>query len=77
MEQEEIRGKIEKIKLVIMDVDGVLTDGKIVYGYLDELKFFDVQDGYGVYLLNKAGIHTAIITARKSNNSSMYTCCIC
>lgn len=55
------------IKLVLMDVDGVLTDGRIVYdNYGDELKFFDVQDGLGLALLAWAGIKTAIITAKKS-----------
>jgi len=65
---EELKEKIINIKLVIMDVDGVLTDGKIIYGdyYPGELKSFDVKDGYGVYLLNKAGIDTAIITAGRS-----------
>jgi 3-deoxy-D-manno-octulosonate 8-phosphate phosphatase (KDO 8-P phosphatase) len=50
-----------------MDVDGVLTDGRIIYdNYGDELKFFDVQDGFGIALLNKAKIKTAIVTAKKS-----------
>lgn len=56
-----------KIKLVIMDVDGVLTDGRIIYdNYGDELKFFDVQDGLGLALLAWSGIKTAIVTAKKS-----------
>ncbi len=59
--------RIQKIKLVMVDNDGVLTDGRIVYGdYGDELKFFDVQDGFGMVLLQRAGLHTAIISARKS-----------
>lgn len=59
--------RIHKIKLVILDNDGVMTDGRIVYGdYGDELKFFDVQDGFGVVLLGRAGLHTAIISAKKS-----------
>jgi len=59
--------KAIKVKLLILDVDGVLTDGKIV---LDEngkqLKFFDVQDGLGVVLLKRAGINTIILSARYS-----------
>jgi len=52
---------------LILDIDGVLTDGRVVYGiYGDELKFFDVQDGLGIVLLKKAGIPSAIITARKT-----------
>lgn len=53
--------------MVIFDVDGVLTDGRMVYDSEGkELKFFDVHDGLGIHLLNKAGIQTAIITARKN-----------
>ena len=59
--------RAKKIKLLILDVDGVLTDGRIIYGDAgDELKCFDVQDGFGIYLLSKVGIGTVIITAKKS-----------
>jgi 3-deoxy-D-manno-octulosonate 8-phosphate phosphatase (KDO 8-P phosphatase) len=65
--QENIIEKAKKIKLLILDVDGVLTDGKIYYGnYGDELKAFDVKDGMGLALLTQAGIETAIITAKKA-----------
>ena len=60
-----LRGKIRKIKLLVMDVDGVLTDGRIVIDAEGkELKFFDVQDGFGLVLLRQAGIKTAILSAR-------------
>ncbi len=56
---------IQKIRAVVMDVDGVLTDGRIIYDSAgEEIKFFDVQDGYGITLLHKVGIRTAIISAR-------------
>ncbi|MBI4335490.1 MAG: HAD-IIIA family hydrolase [Candidatus Omnitrophica bacterium] len=59
--------KAKKIKLLILDVDGVMTDGRIYYGnFGDELKAFDVRDGLGLALLMRAGIETAIITAKKS-----------
>lgn len=59
--------RIKKVKLLALDVDGVLTDGRIIYGDAgDELKCFDVQDGFGIYLLSKVGIRTVIITAKKS-----------
>ena len=59
--------RLRKIKLVIADIDGVLTDGTIVYGdHGDEIKFFDVQDGFGMVLLHRAGLKTVIISARKS-----------
>ncbi len=55
------------VRLLVLDVDGVLTDGRIIYdNYGDELKFFDVQDGMGLYLLHRAGIPCVIITAKKS-----------
>lgn len=56
-----------RIKLLVMDIDGVMTDGHIVYGdYGDEIKFFDSQDGFGLALLKQAGIKTAMISSRKS-----------
>ncbi len=67
MMSPEINEKLKIIKMLILDIDGVMTDGRIVYsGYGEELKFFDVQDGFGITLLNRAGIKTAIITAKKS-----------
>ncbi len=64
---KKIDEKLKNIKLLILDVDGVLTDGRIVYGdYGDELKFFNVKDGVGVYLLKCAGIRSIIITAKSS-----------
>ena len=62
-----IIGKIKKIKLLILDVDGVLTDGRIIYDSKGrDSKFFDVHDGLGVYLLRRAGIKTILITAKGS-----------
>ncbi len=59
--------KAKKIKWFIFDVDGVLTDGKIIYDSEGkEIKNFSVKDGIGIYLLNLAGIKTAIITGRYS-----------
>ncbi|MCM8765810.1 MAG: HAD-IIIA family hydrolase [Candidatus Omnitrophica bacterium] len=63
----DIFEKAKKIKILIMDVDGVLTDGKFYYGnYGDELKAFDIQDGFGLTLLQRGGIKTIIITAGNS-----------
>src|SRR3989338_6444217 len=59
--------KIKAIKLLILDVDGVMTDGKIIYDDDGkEVKIFDVKDGHGIKLLMRAGIDVAIITARES-----------
>ena len=57
----------QKIKLVLLDVDGVLTDGRLYYGNAgEELKAFDIQDGLGIKLLQNAGIKVGIITGRSS-----------
>ena len=62
----DLQERILKIKLLMMDVDGVLTDGRIVYGDCgDELKFFDVQDGFGLSLWRRAGHRSVIVSAKK------------
>ncbi|MFH1094203.1 MAG: HAD-IIIA family hydrolase [Candidatus Omnitrophota bacterium] len=59
--------KAKRIKIVICDVDGVLTNGSIAYGnYRDEYREFNVHDGFGFVMLKKAGIKTAIITSKSS-----------
>ncbi|WP_423680693.1 KdsC family phosphatase [Undibacterium sp. WLHG33] len=56
-----------KIRLMIFDVDGILTDGSLHFGADGEtLKTFNVLDGQGIRLLQNAGIATAIISARQS-----------
>ncbi len=58
---------LKNIKVLVMDVDGVLTDGKIIVDSNGvESKNFDVQDGLGIVLLHQCGIKTAIISARQS-----------
>ncbi|MCW8893310.1 MAG: phenylphosphate carboxylase subunit delta, partial [Deltaproteobacteria bacterium] len=55
------------IKLLLLDVDGVLTDGRIIYDNQgNELKAFDVKDGHGLKMLQRAGIKIGIITGRSS-----------
>lgn len=59
--------KAKKIKLVIFDVDGVLTDGMLNYGPEGELfKQFNVKDGVGIKLLQQQGINVGVITAKDS-----------
>ena len=59
--------KCTKIKLVITDVDGVLTDGSMYYSkHGEELKKFNTKDGMGVELLLKIGIKTIFLTKEKS-----------
>lgn len=67
MTDHDVIEKAKRVRLIILDIDGVMTDGRIIYSiYGDELKFFDVQDGFGITLLNRAGIKSVIITAKKS-----------
>ncbi len=64
---QKIRKKAEKIKLFLLDVDGVLTDGKIVVNDQgEETKSFDVRDGHGIRLLIRAGLQVGFITGRFS-----------
>ena len=59
--------KARNIKLLVLDVDGVLTDGRLWYGNSgEELKAFNIQDGLGIKLLQRAGVAVAIITGRTS-----------
>ena len=59
--------RARRVRLVVFDVDGVLTDGKLWYGPGgEELKAFHAFDGHGVRLLLMAGLKTAIISARQS-----------
>lgn len=56
-----------KVRLMIFDVDGVLTDGSLHFGADGEtLKTFNVHDGLGIKLLQQSGVQTAIISARQS-----------
>ena len=66
----ELKNKASKIKMVVFDVDGVMTDGSITYDENGvEYKTFNVKDGQGIVRITKEGIITAIITAR--NNATV------
>lgn len=59
--------KSQHIKILLLDVDGVLTDGSLLYSSGgDESKSFHTQDGFGLRLIQEAGIETGLITARTS-----------
>lgn len=63
----EILARAKKIKVVIFDVDGVLTDGGLTIGDDgQEYKTFNTQDGLGMKLLRQSGVQMAIITGRTS-----------
>ncbi|HEU4989773.1 MAG TPA: HAD hydrolase family protein [Gemmatimonadaceae bacterium] len=61
-----------RVRLVALDVDGVLTDGGIYLGAVEgrplEFKRYDIQDGLGIHLLRKAGLRVAIVTGRVSES---------
>ncbi len=64
---EELLSKIRRVKLLIADVDGVLTDGRIIVTDQGvESKQFDVRDGHGLKLLQRYGIDVVFVTGRKS-----------
>lgn len=59
--------KAKEIKLLLLDVDGVLTDGSLIYSHEgQESKAFNTQDGFGLRILQDAGVEVGIITARSS-----------
>ena len=63
----EVLQRAARIKLIGFDVDGTLTDGRLLYGTDDrDAKAFYVQDGMGITLLRHAGIELALVTARLS-----------
>lgn len=63
----ELKEKAARIRLLVLDVDGVLTDGRLYFSENgDELKTFDTQDGHGIKMLQQAGIPCAIITGRNT-----------
>ncbi|MBI4846401.1 MAG: HAD-IIIA family hydrolase [Candidatus Omnitrophica bacterium] len=58
----------KNIELLVVDVDGVLTDGSIVYGnFKDDYRIFNMHDGFGFILWNKAGLKSAIISGKSSH----------
>jgi 3-deoxy-D-manno-octulosonate 8-phosphate phosphatase (KDO 8-P phosphatase) len=63
----ELRSRFSQVKLLVLDVDGVLTDGGLYYSDRgEEFKKFNAKDGLGLKLLMQAGIDVAIITASTS-----------
>ena len=66
--ETELRFRLSQVKLLALDVDGVLTDGGLYYTDTgEELKKFNVKDGLGLKLIMQAGIVVAIITASTAN----------
>lgn len=67
MEDQILRRKAGLIKMLLMDVDGVMTDGSVWLGDDGvELKRFNIYDGQGIYLLHQASVKVGLITGRTS-----------
>ncbi|MGZ8135981.1 MAG: 3-deoxy-manno-octulosonate-8-phosphatase KdsC [Methylococcaceae bacterium] len=64
--------KAKKLKLLILDVDGVLTDGKLFFDDKgNEYKSFHARDGHGIKLLRQTGVDVAVISGRKSTSVAL------
>ncbi len=64
--------KAKQLKLLILDVDGVLTDGRLFFDNEGiEYKCFHARDGHGIKLLRQTGVEVAVISGRKSNSVAL------
>ena len=62
-----LRERASIIRMLVLDVDGVLTDGKLYFDHAgNEMKAFNTRDGMGIKALQRSGIEVAVITGRKS-----------
>jgi 3-deoxy-D-manno-octulosonate 8-phosphate phosphatase (KDO 8-P phosphatase) len=69
---QAILDKARKLKLLILDVDGVLTDGRLFFDAEgNEYKSFHARDGHGIKLLRQTGVEVAVISGRKSNSVAL------
>jgi 3-deoxy-D-manno-octulosonate 8-phosphate phosphatase (KDO 8-P phosphatase) len=65
---DDVINRAKNIRLLALDVDGVLTDGKLYFANNgEEMKAFNTLDGHGIKLLRKSGVEVAIITGRTSD----------
>ncbi|MBC6907298.1 phenylphosphate carboxylase subunit delta [Saccharophagus sp. K07] len=66
LSESELQQKAQAIRLLVLDVDGILTDGRLFYGASGEtLKVFNTLDGHGIKMAQKNGIQVALITGRR------------
>lgn len=64
---DDLRAKAAKVKLIALDNDGVLTDGRVYYdANNNEMKSFDIRDGFGIIMARRAGLKFIVITGKKS-----------
>jgi len=65
--RKDLQERMRRLKLMIFDVDGVLTDGTLYYSETGaELKAFNARDGHGIKMLKESGVEIAILSARRS-----------
>ncbi|WP_444915730.1 KdsC family phosphatase [Microbulbifer sp. TRSA007] len=68
MPEQKLNDSLKNIRWLVLDVDGVLTDGKLYFDNSgNELKTFHTLDGHGIKMLQNSGVRVAIITGRRSN----------
>ncbi|MSQ46318.1 MAG: acylneuraminate cytidylyltransferase, partial [Ignavibacteria bacterium] len=68
LSKSALQKKLKNIKLLAVDVDGVLTDGSMFYSSTgEEMKKFNVRDGMGIMMLQKSGIKVAVITSESTS----------
>lgn len=63
---DAVLARARAVQLMLLDVDGVLTDGRVMLGGEDEYKAFDIKDGHGIKMLQRNGVDVGIITGRRS-----------
>ena len=67
LSNQQLMAAASKVRLLALDVDGILTDGKLYFGNQgEEFKAFNSLDGHGIKMLQKSGVSVAIITGRTS-----------
>jgi 3-deoxy-D-manno-octulosonate 8-phosphate phosphatase (KDO 8-P phosphatase) len=66
LERDQLQSALARVKLLVLDVDGVMTDGGIFVGDREELKRYDTHDVTGIKYLMRHGVEVAVITGRQS-----------
>ena len=67
MDNLNLEQKLQRVKILVMDVDGTMTDSKVYYSARgEEFKAFSIRDGMGIELLRRAGLQAAILTSENS-----------
>ena len=65
---DEVRQRAQAVRLLLLDVDGVLTDGRLYFDAKGEaLKVFHVRDGHGIKMAQRAGLEVALLSGRRSD----------